>query len=70
MEEIYFLTFREARIMLLSGGKVRVNLDLRKTNRSHAVLVKEDKVVFPDGSEVEKDIIKKIAKDENTVYFL
>ncbi|WP_087035279.1 class I SAM-dependent methyltransferase [Thermococcus litoralis] len=70
MEEIYFLTFREAKIILLSRGEVRVNLDLRKTNRSHVVLVREDKVVFPDGSEVEKDILKRIAKDENTVYFL
>jgi len=70
MEEIYFLTFREARILLLSRGEVRVNLDLRKTNRSHVVLVREDKVVFPDGSEVKKDILKRIAKDENTVYFL
>ncbi|EHR79683.1 hypothetical protein OCC_00462 [Thermococcus litoralis DSM 5473] len=70
MEEIYFLTFREARIILLSRGEVRVNLDLRKTNRSHVVLVREDKVVFPDGSEVKKDILKRIAKDENTVYFL
>ncbi|MCO6040920.1 class I SAM-dependent methyltransferase [Thermococcus alcaliphilus] len=70
MEEIYFLTFREARILLLSKGEVRVNLDLRKTNRSHVVLVREDKVVFPDGSEVKKDILKRIAKDKNTVYFL
>lgn len=70
MEEIYFLTFREARIILLSTGEVRVNLDLRKTNRSHVVIVKEDRAIFPDGSEVEKDILKRIAKDENTVYFL
>ncbi|RLF77562.1 SAM-dependent methyltransferase, partial [Thermococci archaeon] len=28
MEEVYFLTFREARMLLLSKGEVRVNLDL------------------------------------------
>ena len=70
MNEIYFLTFREARMMLLLNGEVRLNLDLRKTNRIHKVIVKEDKVVFPNESEIEKDILKKIAKDENTVYFL
>ena len=70
MEEVYFLTFREARMLLLSKGEVRVNLDLRKTNRSHAVIIEEDKAVFPDGSKVEKDVLKKIARDEDTVYFL
>ncbi|USS41695.1 methyltransferase domain-containing protein [Thermococcus aggregans] len=70
MEEVYFLTFREARKLLLSKGEVRANLDLRKTNRSHVVIVEEDKVIFPDGSEVEKDLLKKIAKDDSTVYFL
>jgi len=57
-------------MMLLLNGEVRLNLDLRKTNRIHKVIVKEDKVVFPNESEIEKDILKKIAKDENTVYFL
>ncbi|KPU63384.1 hypothetical protein EP1X_03330 [Thermococcus sp. EP1] len=70
MEEIYFLTFREARRLLLLSGEVRVNLDLRKTNRTHTIVVKENKVIFPNGDEVEKSVLKKIAKDENTVYFI
>ncbi|USH00974.1 methyltransferase domain-containing protein [Thermococcus argininiproducens] len=70
MEEIYFLTFREARRLLLLSGEVRANLDLRKTNRTHTVVVKENKVIFPNGDEVEKSVLKKIAKDENTVYFI
>ncbi|NJE25661.1 methyltransferase domain-containing protein [Thermococcus sp. MV5] len=70
MQEIYFLTFREARRLLLLSGEVRVNLDLRKTNRTHTVVVKESKVLFPNGDEVEKSVLKRIAKDENTVYFM
>jgi len=70
MEEVYFLTFREARRLLLSKGEVRVNLDLRRTNRSHVVIVDDEKAIFPNGSEVEKDLLKKIAKDNSTVYFL
>lgn len=34
MEEIYYITFREARMLLASRGNVKLNLDLRKTNRS------------------------------------
>lgn len=68
--QVYFLTFREARRLLLSKDEVRLNLDLRKTNRTFIVKVKEDKIVLPDGSEVEKEIIEKIAKDDSTVYFV
>ena len=68
--QVYFLTFREARRILLSKGEVRLNLDLRKTNRTFVVKVEEDKIVLPDGSEVEKEIIEKIAKDDGTVYFV
>jgi len=68
--QAYFLTFREARRVLLSKGEVRLNLDLRKTNRTFVIKVEEDKIIFPDGSEVEKEIIEKIAKDDGTVYFV
>lgn len=66
----YFLTFREARRLLLAGGKVRINLDLGKTGKKHHLIVGENKVVFPDGSEVEKEILERIARDDGTVYFV
>ncbi|ASJ01642.1 class I SAM-dependent methyltransferase [Thermococcus gorgonarius] len=70
MQEAYYLTFREAWILLSSKGIVKLNLDLRKTNRTQEVKTTEQGVIFPDGSLVEWDIIKKIAKDSKTVYFV
>jgi hypothetical protein len=66
----YFLTFREARRLLLARGEVKLNLDLGKTRKKYPLIVEEDKVIFPDGSEVEKEILERIAKDEGTVYFV
>lgn len=66
----YFLTFREARRLLLARGEVRLNLDLGKTRKKYHLIVKENGVIFPDGSEVEKGILERIAKDEGTVYFV
>ncbi|MBP1911376.1 class I SAM-dependent methyltransferase [Thermococcus stetteri] len=70
MEEIYYITFREARMLLASRGKVKLNLDLRKTNRTWEVEIREEGAVFPDGTLVERDVLEKIAKDDGTVYFV
>lgn len=70
MEETYFLTFREARRLLLSSGGVRLNLDLRKTNRTFEITREGDRFIFPDGTEVEKNVLERIARDEDTVYFV
>ncbi len=61
MEELYFLTAREARRLLLAKGEVRLNLDLRKTNRSWPIKVDGDEFVFPDGTRVSREIIERIA---------
>ncbi|AIF70224.1 hypothetical protein PAP_09230 [Palaeococcus pacificus DY20341] len=68
--DAYFLTFREANRLLVGRGEVRINLDLGKTKRTLTVIAEEDRVIFPDGSEVEKKILGKIAKDENNIYFV
>ena len=56
--------------MLLSRGKVRLNLDLRKTNRTWEVKLEGDEFVFPDGTRVSKETIARIARDEGSVYFV
>ena len=68
--EAYFLTAREAKRLLLSRGTVRLNLDLRKTNRTWEIRREGDEFVFPDGTRVPKDVLEKIAKDEGSVYFV
>jgi predicted methyltransferase len=70
MEGLYYLTFREARIIMASRGRVRLNLDLRKTNRAWEVEIKDNGALFPDGTLVERRILEKIARDEGTVYFV
>ncbi|WP_297512186.1 methyltransferase domain-containing protein [Thermococcus sp.] len=66
----YFLTARDARRMLLSRGAVRLNLDLRKTNRTWEVTREGDEFIFPDGTRVSRDVIERIARDEGSVYFV
>jgi predicted methyltransferase len=70
MEGLYYLTFREARIIMASRGRVRLNLDLRKTNRAWEVEIKDNGALFSDGTLVERRILEKIARDEGTVYFV
>ncbi|AEK73440.1 methyltransferase type 11 [Thermococcus sp. 4557] len=70
METLYFLTVREARRLLLSGGTVKLNLDLRKTNRTWGIRREGDEFVFPDRTRVKKGVIERIARDEGSVYFV
>ena len=67
--DAYFLTARDARRMLLSRGTVKLNLDLRKTNRTWEVVREGDEFIFPDGTRVERNVIERIARDEGSVYF-
>ncbi|WP_457743098.1 class I SAM-dependent methyltransferase [Thermococcus sp.] len=66
---MYFITFREAKRLLLSKA-TRVNLDLRKTNRTWEIAREGDEFIFPDGTRVSKALIERIARDENSVYFI
>ncbi|AEC52466.1 hypothetical protein PNA2_1552 [Pyrococcus sp. NA2] len=68
MEEIYFLTFREARAIL--RGETRINTDLMKTGRKIEIKIRGESIEFPNGSKVELEVVRKIAKDEGTVYFV
>ena len=70
MEELYFLTAREARRLLLTKGGARVNLDLRKTSRSWLVTVEGEEFIFPDGTRVGREVMERIARDEGSVYFV
>jgi len=70
MEELYFLTAREAKRLLLSRGNVRLNLDLRRTNRTWEIPREGDEFVFPDGTRVSAEILERIARDEDGVYFV
>ena len=70
MEELYFLTARDARRLLFAKGGARINLDLRKTNRSWLITLEGDEFVFPDGTRVGRDVIERIARDEGSVYFI
>ena len=70
MEGLYYITFREAGMILVSKGKVRLNLDLRKTNRTWEVVIEDDGALFPDGTLVERRVLDKIARDNGTVYFV
>jgi len=65
---VYLLTFREARQLL--GSKDRINLDLRKTNRTWEIKREGDDFIFPDGTRVSKNVIEKIAEDEKGVYLI
>ncbi|ASJ10590.1 hypothetical protein A3L12_04405 [Thermococcus sp. P6] len=70
MEEPYLLTAREARILLLSKAGARVNLDLRKTNRSWLVTMRNGEFIFPDGTRVSRETLERIAGDEGSVYLV
>ncbi|HII61915.1 class I SAM-dependent methyltransferase [Pyrococcus horikoshii] len=67
---LYFITFREARVLLKSRDLALINVDLMKTGKKIRVRVSKDYVEFPDGSRVKKEIIKRIAEDEGNVYFV
>ena len=67
---IYYLTSREAKLLLISKGALRVNLDLRKTNRTWEIKQEGNEFIFPDGTRVEREIIGRIARDEGSVYFV
>ncbi|GAB6136673.1 class I SAM-dependent methyltransferase [Thermococcus prieurii] len=66
----YFLTAQDARRMLLSRGTIRLNLDLRRTNRTWEIKLENNEFIFPDGTRVSRDIIERIARDEGAVYFV
>ncbi len=68
--EPYFLIPKDAKKLLLSKDTARINLDLRKTNRVWEIKREGDEFIFPDGTRVSKNVIEKIAKDENGVYFI
>ncbi|WP_457750600.1 class I SAM-dependent methyltransferase [Thermococcus sp.] len=70
MEIPYILTSREARLLLFSKGTVKLNLDLRKTNRTWEITKDGEEFVFPDGTRVSKEVIEKIAKDDTSVYLV
>ncbi|NJE76561.1 methyltransferase domain-containing protein [Thermococcus sp. ES12] len=70
MDELYFLTAREARRLLFSGGNVRLNLDLRKTSRAWEIKREGEDFIFPDGTRVSRDVLERIARDEGSVYFV
>ncbi|ASJ17176.1 hypothetical protein A3L04_08895 [Thermococcus chitonophagus] len=65
---IYYLTFREARALLT--GTLEINPDLGKTDTKIEVKKEGNTFVFPDGTIVKEEIIRKIARDEGTVYFI
>ena len=70
MDELYFLIPKDARRLLFSGDKVRLNLDLRKTNRTWEIIRDGDRFVFPDGTRVGREVIERIAKDDSSIYFI
>ncbi len=68
--DAYFLTSPDARRLLLFNGPVKLNLDLRKTNRTWMIDRDGNEFVFPDGTRVPKEVIEKIARDDKSVYFI
>ncbi len=70
MEDVYYLTSREARLLLASRGPVKINLDLRKTGRRWEITRDGDEFVFPDGTRVPREIMERIARDTENVYFI
>ncbi|WP_461863996.1 class I SAM-dependent methyltransferase [Thermococcus sp.] len=68
--EVYFLTSQDARRLLFAKGGARVNLDLRKTSRVWLIRIRGDRFIFPDGSEVERETIERIAGDDRSLYFI
>ncbi|NJE61996.1 methyltransferase domain-containing protein [Thermococcus sp. 21S7] len=70
MDELYFLTSKDARRMLLLRERIRLNLDLRKTSRVWEIRREGDEFVFPDGTRVSKEVVERIARDEGGVYFV
>ncbi len=70
MEFLHILTSREAKLLLFSNDSARLNLDLRRTSRTWEIKREGDEFVFPDGTRVSKGVIERIAKDEDSVYFV
>ncbi|CAB49864.1 class I SAM-dependent methyltransferase [Pyrococcus abyssi] len=69
MQGVYFLTFREAREILRARKIAKINPNLNKTAELIEVEVIDNYAVFPDGSRIKLELIRKIAEDEGTVYF-
>ncbi|WP_456396001.1 class I SAM-dependent methyltransferase [Thermococcus sp.] len=67
---VYFLRAQDARRLLFARGGARVNLDLRKTGRTWLIEIRGERFIFPDGSEVDREIVERIAKDEGNLYFI
>ena len=67
---VYFLRAQDARRLLFARGGARVNLDLRKTGRTWLIEIRDGRFIFPDGSEVDREIVERIAKDEGNLYFI
>ncbi len=70
MEEVYFLTSQDAGRLLLTRGGARVNLDLHKTGRSWLILREGDDFIFPDGTRVNAEAVKWIARNPESLYFV
>lgn len=70
LEEVYFVLPQGARRLLLGGERVSLNLDLRKTSRTWEIERRGEKFIFPDGTAVELEIIKRIAEDADSLYFV
>ena len=68
--DVYFLRAQDARRLLFAKGGARVNLDLRKTGRTWLIEIRDGRFIFPDGSEVEREIIERVARDEGNLYFI
>ncbi len=69
MRDLFFITSRDARLLLLSGGG-RVNLDLRRTGKTWLIKKGDDGFIFPDGTIVDERTLSIIAEDGNSVYFV
>ncbi len=68
--DVYFLRAQDARRLLFAKGGARVNLDLRKTGRTWLIEIRDGRFIFPDGSEVEREIIERVARDGGNLYFI
>ncbi len=70
MGSLYFLTAQDARRLLFAKGGARVNLDLRKSRRTWLIQIKDEKFVFPDGSEIDRKTVEKIARNDKNLHFI
>ncbi|EHP86464.1 class I SAM-dependent methyltransferase [Methanotorris formicicus] len=67
---MFWITCREAQKILNAKNKVSLNLDLEKTLKTWEIEIVNNKALFPDGSEIDLKTLEKVAKDENTIYFI